>query len=121
VISFGVAPATLGYALGMRGGFDVAILLFFVACGISRLARYNVTAPQLSEPSGKVKYFEGTPIPSSLMLVALLGVCFHLGRSGDRLPFGVVEFAQLAWHPMSALFFFNGCTMISKTLRIPKL
>ena len=44
VISFGVAPAALGFAVGLRGGWDVLVLLYFVACGISRLARFNVTA-----------------------------------------------------------------------------
>jgi CDP-diacylglycerol---serine O-phosphatidyltransferase len=121
IVSFGVAPAVLGYALGMRGALDVIVLIYFVACGISRLARFNVTAEQLSDETGKVKYFEGTPIPSSLILVALLAVCFHFGRTGDDLPLGVVLISNLHWHPSSLLFFINGCTMISKTLRIPKL
>jgi CDP-diacylglycerol--serine O-phosphatidyltransferase len=121
IVSFGVAPAALAYGLGMRGALDAGILMFFVACGISRLARYNVTAGQLADAAGKVRYFEGTPIPSSLLLVALLALCFYLGRIGDDLPFGVVEVASWQWHPASTLFFVNGCTMISKTLRIPKL
>jgi CDP-diacylglycerol--serine O-phosphatidyltransferase len=73
IVSFGVAPAALGFALGLRGGWDAVILCYFVACGIGRLARYNVTAAALSDESGKVKYYEGTPIPTSLALVALLG------------------------------------------------
>jgi CDP-diacylglycerol--serine O-phosphatidyltransferase len=69
VISFGVAPAALalrhrpGRALG-RAGAD-----YFVACGVSRLARYNITAERSPPRSGKVKYFEGTPIPTSVLLV----------------------------------------------------
>ena len=65
VISFGMAPAALGFAVGLRGALDVAVLLYFVACGISRLARFNVTADALADESGKVKYFEGTPIPTT--------------------------------------------------------
>jgi len=65
VISFGVAPAVIAYGCGMQGLVDRIILVFFVACGVSRLARYNVTAEQLSEGGDKVKYFEGTPIPTS--------------------------------------------------------
>ncbi|HYJ07639.1 MAG TPA: CDP-alcohol phosphatidyltransferase family protein, partial [Polyangiaceae bacterium] len=72
VISFGMAPAALGFALGLRGVLDVTALLYFVACGISRLARFNATLDDLSGDSGKVKYFEGTPIPTSVLLVALL-------------------------------------------------
>jgi len=121
IVSFGVAPAALAYGLGMRGGLDVIVLIYFVACGISRLARYNVTAGQLADPSGKVKYFEGTPIPSSLIPVALLAICVLAGRIGADLPLGVFEILGARWHPLSLLFFLNGSTMISKTLRIPKL
>jgi CDP-diacylglycerol---serine O-phosphatidyltransferase len=121
IVSFGVAPATLGYALGMRGGLDVAILLFFVCCGISRLARYNVTAAEIAAPGEKVRYFEGTPIPSSLVLVFILGLLFHWNRIGEALPFGAVRLVGILWHPFSSMFFLSGAGMISKTLRIPKL
>lgn len=121
VVSFGVAPAALAYALGMRGGLDVPILLFFVVYGISRLARYNVTAPALSDESGKVKYFEGTPIPSTLVLALALGLCFYFDRTGDRLPGGALLIGDLQWHPMALLYLASGSAMISKTLRIPKL
>ena len=56
----------------MTGGWDALILVYFVCCGVSRLARYNVTAESLSEGGDKVKYFEGTPIPTSVLLTALL-------------------------------------------------
>src|SRR5690606_613208 len=49
VISFGVAPAALGYACGLQGGWDWLVLSFFVGCGVSRLARYNVTAETLAD------------------------------------------------------------------------
>src|SRR5262245_49779882 len=48
VISFGVAPAGLAHTVGMTGAGDTVALLYFVACGISRLARFNVTADALS-------------------------------------------------------------------------
>jgi CDP-diacylglycerol--serine O-phosphatidyltransferase len=121
IVSFGVAPAVLAYGLGMRGGLDVAILLFFVACGISRLARYNISAVEIASAGSRVKYFEGAPIPSSLILVAVLALCFYLDRAGDDLPLGSLEIASLRWHPLSLLYFASGAAMISKTLRIPKL
>lgn len=120
LVSFGVAPAVLAFALGMRGGWDAAILVFFVGCGISRLARYNATAAHLADTSGKVKYFEGTPIPTSLALVAVLGAFAFTGRIGDALPFGAVELGPLSLHPLILMYFVSGNAMISKTLRIPK-
>jgi CDP-diacylglycerol--serine O-phosphatidyltransferase len=121
IVSFGVAPAAIAYGLGMRGAMDVIVLIYFVCCGVSRLARYNVTAGELADAAGKVKYFEGTPIPSSLILVAVLALCVFFDRTGDHLPLGAIELAGARWHPLSLLFFINGSTMISKTLRVPKV
>lgn len=120
VISFGVAPACLAYAVGMTGVWDAVALLYFVACGISRLARYNVTADTLAAGSDKVPYFEGTPIPTSTGLVVLILVLTWLGRIGPGLPFGVVALGPFELHPLVLLFVLSGSLMISKTLRIPK-
>ena len=119
IVSFGVAPAALAYGLGMRGGLDVIVLIFFVACGISRLARYNVTAGELSDASGKVKYFEGTPIPSSLILVGLLAVCVYFDRTGDALPSVVVQIVRLALASFLIAIFSQRLHMISKTCASP--
>jgi CDP-diacylglycerol--serine O-phosphatidyltransferase len=122
VISFGVAPAALGFAAGLQGGWDAAALIYFVCCGVSRLARYNVTAEQLAaDESGKVKYFEGTPIPTSVLLTALLAVAAWQERLGERLWGGVFELGPWQLHPLALLFVLSGSLMISKTLRIPKL
>src|SRR6186997_2036826 len=121
VISFGVAPAVLGFTLGMRGGWDMLILTYFVICGVSRLARFNVTAAALSDAeTGKVKYFEGTPIPTSIVIVLLLGVASYLGRIDDRLWFGVYQLGPALLHPLALIYGLSGSAMISATLRIPK-
>jgi CDP-diacylglycerol--serine O-phosphatidyltransferase len=121
IVSFGVAPAVLAWALGMRGGLDMAILIFFVASGISRLARYNATAAELAdESSGKVKYYEGTPIPTSIVIVVVLAIAFAMGAVGDQFWLGSVEIASMGWHPLSLMYFLSGCAMISGTLKIPK-
>ncbi len=121
VISFGVAPAVIGYTLGLRGGWDMLALTYFVVCGASRLARFNVTSSALTDPaSGKVKYFEGTPIPTSIAIVALLGVAFWLNRVDDQIWFGDVRFAGAQLHPLTLIYAVSGSAMISATLRIPK-
>ena len=121
VISFGVAPAALGYACGLQGGWDWLVLSYFVGCGVSRLARYNVTAEQLSGAEGKVKYFEGTPIPTSVLLVAVLAWSAWAGALGQGILWGVVQLGPWQLHPLALLFALSGSLMISKTLRIPKL
>ncbi len=88
IVSFGVGPAALGFAAGLRGGWDAAVLIYFACCGVSRLARYNVTAESLSAGADKVAYFEGTPIPTSVLLTAVLAIVAWQGRLGDLLPGG---------------------------------
>lgn len=119
-VSFGVAPAVLAFSLGMRGGWDALVLVYFVGCGISRLARYNATASQLADESGKVKYFEGTPIPTSLVLVGILALLARDGRLDSNLPLGAVALGPWTLHPLVILYLISGSAMISKTLRIPK-
>jgi CDP-diacylglycerol---serine O-phosphatidyltransferase len=120
VISFGVAPAVLGFTLGLRGGWDMLCLTYFVVCGVSRLARFNVTAAVLSGATGKVKYFEGTPIPTSIVIVALLGAAFWRGRVDSNLWFGVAQVGPAVFHPFAAIYLASGSAMISATLRVPK-
>ena len=121
VISFGVAPAVLGFTLGLRGGWDMVILTYFVVCGVSRLARFHVTAESLADSStGKVKYFEGTPIPTSIVIVFLLGVMFYLGRIDADLWLGSLRIGPAILHPLALIYALSGSAMISATLRIPK-
>lgn len=119
VISFGIAPAMIGYACGMQGLYDRIVLAYFVACGVSRLARYNVTAEELSAGSGKVDYFQGTPIPTSFVVVCLLTIAAYLGAIDERLWFGRMSIAGHVLHPLVLIFGLSGSLMISR-LRIPK-
>jgi CDP-diacylglycerol---serine O-phosphatidyltransferase len=120
VISFGLAPAALGFAAGLRGGLDVLILLYFVACGISRLARFNATASSLSDESGKVKYFEGTPIPSSILIVLLLAALHAADRLEHDMWLGSWDIAGMILHPVTLIYALSGSAMIS-TMRVPKI
>ena len=121
IISFGVAPAALGFAAGLRGGWDWIALTYFVCCGVSRLARYNVTAESLSAGREKVAYFEGTPIPTTALLTGVLALAAWQGRLGEHLYWGVWTVGPGDLHPLSLMFVLSGTLMISKTLHIPKL
>jgi CDP-diacylglycerol--serine O-phosphatidyltransferase len=121
VISFGVAPAVLGFTLGMRDAWDMMCLTYFVVCGASRLARFNVTAATLTDAStGKVKYFEGTPIPTSIVIVLLLGIAFKLGYIEDNLWFGNIRIGPAGLHPLVLMYVASGTAMVSATLKVPK-
>lgn len=120
VISFGMAPAAVGYAFGLRGGWDVVILLYFVCCGISRLARFNATADALTDDTtGKVKYFEGTPIPTSVFIILLLALLLYLNRMGLNIWLGAWDLGMIL-HPLALVYAISGSLMIS-TIRVPKI
>jgi CDP-diacylglycerol---serine O-phosphatidyltransferase len=120
VISFGVAPAVMGYGCGMQGLYDRIVLGYFVACGVSRLARFNVTAEELSGAAGKVTHFEGTPIPTSSIVVGVLMLGVYIGSLGDTLWFGEMRLAGHVLHPLALLFALSGSLMISR-FPVPKL
>ena len=120
IVSFGVAPAVLGYTLGLRGLWDVAVLTFFVCCGISRLARFNVTSASLADATtGKVRYFEGTPIPTSIVLVIAMATLYYLGLTGENFWLREWDLVGRGFHLFSILFLVSGSLMIS-TIKVPK-
>jgi CDP-diacylglycerol--serine O-phosphatidyltransferase len=85
VITFGIAPAVLGFVWGVffmeptsgalhdqihRAGYFVAFL--FLLCGASRLARFNIQTNPIPKNPGRPdrKYFVGLPIPAGAGFVA---------------------------------------------------
>jgi CDP-diacylglycerol---serine O-phosphatidyltransferase len=86
VIAFGVAPALLAFAWGVRpveqalgpvwsehlryGGW--LITFAFVICGAARLARFNI---QSLRPSTDRRYFVGLPIPAAAGVIAAMVHC----------------------------------------------
>jgi len=129
LISFGVAPALLAFVIGLRTYLDTVVLTGAICCGIARLARFNATVASVpKDKTGKSKYFEGLPIPSSLGLVAVMAYWTRQGwiEGQQGLPFGAVQFwgapggnGELHW--VSVIFGIWGAAMVSKTLRIPKI
>lgn len=121
-VSFGVAPAAVAFAIGIRTPVDHLLLAFFVLCGLTRLARFNVTAAVLpKDKTGKSKYFEGTPIPTTLSIASVMAYWVSQGWILDDIPLGVVaQGTQFEFHPVALMFVLHGCLMVSKTIHIPK-
>ncbi len=112
VITFGVAPATLAFAWGIRApemrqdlwfadwlpaiGYLMAFL--YLTCGAARLARFNVqTNPRPKNPGRPDRrYFVGLPIPPAAgMLAAIVHFCGGYPIQ-DWLPWGVLWLALIA-------------------------
>jgi CDP-diacylglycerol--serine O-phosphatidyltransferase len=103
-VSFGAAPAFAAFALGLRLPLDTLLLTMFVCAGIARLARFNVTTASIPHDSkGKAQYFEGLPIPSSLILVGGMALCLLCGRfEAGGLPLALAkERGTLASHGLT--------------------
>lgn len=103
VITFGIAPAVLAYAWGIRfvqAGLDhhfiwntgYFVCFLFVLCGAARLARFNITTNPIPRNPGRPdrKYFVGLPIPSGAGMVA--AVVYACGG------------APLQWWPFALLW-----------------
>ncbi|KAJ5770037.1 CDP-alcohol phosphatidyltransferase [Penicillium nucicola] len=122
LISFGLAPAAAAFALGIRTSLDHVFLTFFVLCGLTRLARFNVTVAVLpKDKTGKSKYFEGTPIPTTLSIASLMAYWVSQSWTHDNIPLGLfAEGTIFEFHPVVLLFVLHGCLMVSKSIHIPK-
>ena len=122
VISFGVAPAAIAYAAGMSGLWDVVILVYFVCCGVSRLARFNVTAEALSveRRQGHVLRGHADPLEPG---AGRGGRRWRPGSatSATRCRSASVRLGPGRASPLTLAWALSGSLMISKTLRIPKL
>ncbi|KAH7923863.1 CDP-diacylglycerol--serine O-phosphatidyltransferase [Leucogyrophana mollusca] len=128
LISFGVAPAVVAFAVGLRTYLDTICLTGFICCGLARLARFNATVALVpKDATGKAHYFEGLPIPSSLGLVAVLSYWARQGwvEGKDGIPGGIMTLWGKSGgrgdiHPVSVVFGLWAAAMVSKTLRVPK-
>ncbi|KAF2086220.1 CDP-diacylglycerol-serine O-phosphatidyltransferase [Saccharata proteae CBS 121410] len=122
LISFGVAPAVCAFAIGLRTPFDHFLLTFYVLCGLTRLARFNVTVQAVpKDASGKSKYFEGTPIPMSLGLDSIMAYWVYNGWILENVPLGTaLTGTMFEFHPIVGMFLLHGCLMVSKTIHVPK-
>lgn len=88
LITFGLAPALLIYALISKNGhhlisyrFTLALSAFYVICAALRLARFNIETPveQISH-----EYFAGLPTPGAAGLLASLVLLYY--DKGQNLP-----------------------------------
>ena len=75
VIAFGVTPAVVYYFHGVNSIFGIAILIFYVLCGVIRLAFFNVLETRRqADPTEDAcaKEFRGMPITFSAVITPLV-------------------------------------------------
>ena len=121
LISFGVAPAVIGYVVGLRLFYDKIMLGIFVCSGLARLARYNVTAHLIpTDQGGKIKYFEGLPIPTSLIIVMLMWIGVEYGYLQIGTSLSTLKVLWIEVHYLTFVFMVWSVCMVSRNLKVPK-
>lgn len=88
--SFGFAPVVLMYSAGLRGIWEVPLLMFFVVCVVWRLAFFDMVGLQ---SVGKQRYFVGLPVTYVAMFLPL---AFLAGFWGELFLRGCVAITNVA-------------------------
>jgi CDP-diacylglycerol---serine O-phosphatidyltransferase len=113
----------LAFVIGLRTTLDTLILCLFICGGIARLARFNVTTHLVpKDDTGKSKYFQGLPIPSSLILVVLMWYWTETGAVvGGTVPGEMFKIFGVSAHWFSIVWAGWTLCMVSHRLKVPKL
>lgn len=84
LVSFGVFPVIIGFALGIPFGevFGIAIAAVYVLAALIRLAYFNVIELELHNKGQKRKFYEGLPVTSVALIMPLVyAICLAFNTS----------------------------------------
>ena len=92
LVSFGVFPVVIGFAIGSEDLFNAPISFRFILCiasavifvlaALIRLAYFNVIEAEIQVKKEKRKYYEGMPVTMVSMLIPLIySICLVTGTS----------------------------------------
>ena len=69
LICFGVLPACIGYAIGLKKPYQMIILLSYALAALIRLAYFNVMEEHRQDTeTGRREHYEGLPVTTSALL-----------------------------------------------------
>lgn len=72
LICFGFLPAAIGYAIGMREFYHIAVMIFFTLAAVIRLAYFNVMEESRQAKTNEVRReYEGLPVTSVALILPL--------------------------------------------------
>lgn len=114
-VTFGVAPAAIAFSIGYRTLIDQLLLTFYVLCGLTRLARFNITVQMLpKDKTGKSKYFEGVPVPFACFTSStFMAYWSYTAQIGNSIPYGTyLTGSFLEFHPTVLIYVVCGTLMV---------
>lgn len=116
LVSFGLAPTLLGFAIGLQEPLDILFLVFYTLAAILRLARFNITVARISSHG-----FQGVPSPfAAFVATGVVYGSFIWNRMGYETYGGVFHTTIGSVHALTSVYFVLGIAMLSKTLHVPK-
>ncbi len=68
-VGFVAAPAVIAFSLGAKEIYEVAMLIFFMICGVARLAFFNILVEK--DSAKPVKYYRGLPVTFSAFFLPI--------------------------------------------------
>lgn len=91
LICFGVLPACIGYAVGLRKSYQLVILISYALAALIRLAYFNVMEEhRQDENAGKREQYEGLPVTTSALLFPFIFVLIpYIGVKYMTLAYGL--------------------------------
>ena len=75
IVCFITIPAIALYSFGLREIYHIAILSFYVICGIIRLAYFNVA---MSDKNKAIEFYQGLPVPVSVFVFGLVWIILKI-------------------------------------------
>ncbi|KAL7931301.1 hypothetical protein V8C35DRAFT_310038 [Trichoderma chlorosporum] len=120
IVTFGIAPVVMVYSVGFQSPLDQLALVFYVLCGVARLARFNVTAHLIARNKRGEMIYEGLPIPFAASVVsATAAICVWMDWI-DHYVFPAAIFPETIceFHLGMVLVIALGAMMASRRLRL---
>ncbi len=78
IICFGVSPAIFLYFSGVNSIYGISIIVFYVLCGVIRLAFFNVLETNRQQHEGGcAKSYRGLPVTSAAIIYPLTYLICH--------------------------------------------
>jgi CDP-diacylglycerol--serine O-phosphatidyltransferase len=119
-ITFAIAPIIIAYCIGFNSLPDIIILIFFAACCISRLSRFNVTSDELSFGGNKVKLILGLPTAWSLLPTIMFASLLYSNNLSWLLSTYSITFNVTVFHWPILIYLLIGLFMISDGIRFQR-
>ena len=83
-VGFVATPVVLAFSLGVKEWYEVAMLIFFMICGVARLAFFNILVEK--DSNKPVKYYRGLPVTFTAFFLPIVYLAISKLLPSDITP-----------------------------------